>query len=149
MKGRGIFVDLPRRRLRLALAAATLGLLLAGGVGVRLLVADGRDLPPSSRGGSSTQGGDRALGPLEIVLEDGDTVHPKELKVPLGEPVRLVVKNESTAFHDFIVEPLGFHEDVQPGQVSSGWLRPSREGTFRSWCVQAGHGESVTFLVVT
>jgi hypothetical protein len=148
MKGKGIFVDLPRRRLRLALAVATLGLLVAGAVGVRLLVADRMDGPPSGGGSPALQAPAGLVDLLEIMLEDGDTVHPKELEVPLGAPVRLVVKNESTAFHDFIVEPLGFHEDVQPGGISSGWLRPTKQGTYRSWCVQADHRESVTFRVV-
>jgi uncharacterized cupredoxin-like copper-binding protein len=148
MKGKGILVDLPRRRLRRALVVGTLGVLVAGAVGVRLLVSDAGNAPPSGRAESTTQDRDRALEPLEIVLEDGDTVHPNQLEVPLGAPVRLVVKNESTAFHDFIVEPLGFHEDVQPGGVSSGWLRPTKQGTYRSWCVQAEHRESVTFRVI-
>ncbi len=58
-----------------------------------------------------------------------------ELRVPLGQPVRLLMTSEDV-IHSFYVPAFRTKSDVLPGRYTSIWFRPTRTGTFHLFCTE-------------
>lgn len=69
---------------------------------------------------------------------------PPGVRMRSGEELNLLVQNSSTTEHHFIVNPLGIHEDLQPGSSARVIVSDPRRGTYRSWCSFGGHPERIT-----
>lgn len=89
---------------------------------------------------------DPPAGDALVELEDGG-VHPTRLRLRPGQEFGPLVQNSSTTEHHFIVDPLGIHEDLQPGSSARVIVSDPRRGTYRSWCAFGGHPERITFVV--
>ena len=74
-------------------------------------------------------------------------VNPLRLRLPLDTEVDVAVTNDGTVPHHFIVQRLGIHADVDPGQTVVVQVDPSRSGNFRSWCAYPGHDEQEEVIV--
>jgi hypothetical protein len=136
-----------RARRRRFVVAGGLVLLVAGtlSVGVGL---DGGDSPPpvADRGDAGSHPPRES--PAVVVMEQEQAIRPRRMEIPHGVPVRLVVRNDGWAQHDFIVDRVGIHVDVGPGERRGAGVMARRHGRFSSYCVQPGHRESVTVVVV-
>ena len=64
---------------------------------------------------------------------DGDTNHPPEMVLPLGETVALAVTS-SDVDHSFWIPDMLFKRDAIPGRVTTFDLTPSKPGTFIGTC---------------
>lgn len=56
-----------------------------------------------------------------------------ELHVPLGQPVKLVLRSKDV-LHNFGVAELRIKMDMVPGQVTYAWFTPTRTGSFDLLC---------------
>ncbi|MGZ5774990.1 MAG: c-type cytochrome [Ramlibacter sp.] len=56
-----------------------------------------------------------------------------ELHVPLGHPIKLVLRSKDV-LHDFGIAQLRVKMDMVPGQVTYTWFTPTRSGTFDLLC---------------
>jgi hypothetical protein len=127
--------------------AGGLLLLLAGTLSIGLGLDRGDGPPPTADRGDAGSHRFREA-PAVVVLEEEQAVRPRRVELAHGVPVRLVVRNDGWAQHDFIVDRLGIHIDVTPGERRGSGVVARRHGRFSSYCVQPGHRESVTVVVV-
>ncbi|MBI5563786.1 MAG: cupredoxin domain-containing protein [Chloroflexi bacterium] len=86
---------------------------------------------------------------------------PAEITVNVGQPVKLVLKNNGTVLHDFVstdamVEvmeehgathdmagmPTAMHAAVEAGQQSTLEFKATQAGTYTFYCTIAGHKEA-------
>ena len=66
-----------------------------------------------------------------------------ELRVPVGKPVKLILSSEDV-IHSLFLPAFRIKQDMVPGQFTSLWLEPQREGTFEIFCAEyCGVGHSV------
>ena len=56
-----------------------------------------------------------------------------ELHVPLGRPVKLLLRSKDV-LHDFAIAQLRVKMDMVPGQVTYTWFTPTRSGSFDLLC---------------
>ncbi len=79
------------------------------------------------------------------VLVAGDEVH-----LPLGRPVKLLMRSHDV-LHDFFVPPFRARMNIVPGQVSTFWFTPTEPGRFEAMCAQlcgVGHHNMRGYVVV-
>jgi len=58
-----------------------------------------------------------------------------ELHVPVGRPVRLTMTSEDV-IHSFFVPAFRLKTDVNPGQYTYMWFKPTRVGSFHLFCAE-------------
>jgi len=79
---------------------------------------------------------------FEFRHPDGRT-ETGELHVPVGRPVKLLLSSEDV-IHSFFVPAFRVKQDMVPGQYTTLWLDPAREGTYDILCAEyCGVGHSV------
>jgi plastocyanin len=69
----------------------------------------------------------------EIELDDF-YFEPEKITIPKGKAVTLTLHNEGTKEHDFIVEELGIHADVEPGKTKKVEVTAKESGTYQLIC---------------
>lgn len=65
--------------------------------------------------------------------KDDILVSSQELHLPIGKPVRLLLRS-TDVLHDFAVAQFRVKMDFVPGMVTQIWLTPTRTGTFDILC---------------
>ncbi len=80
------------------------------------------------------------LDPNDATGLDDRLVHASELVLPLGKPVKLLLRSKDV-LHDFYVPNFRVKMDMVPGSVSYIWFTPTRPGTFDILCAEfCGNG---------
>jgi cytochrome c oxidase subunit 2 len=90
------------------------------------------------------------LDPADPAGQDDIVVLGNEVHLPLGRPVKVVMRSHD-ALHDFFVPQLRARMNIVPGQVSSFWFTPTQAGRFESMCAQlcgVGHANMRGFVVL-
>jgi cytochrome c oxidase subunit II len=64
-----------------------------------------------------------------------EAVTANEVHIPVGRPVRLVLKS-GDVIHSFWIPELGGKTDLIPGQENIVWLQASRAGIYRGQCAE-------------
>lgn len=72
------------------------------------------------------------------VIYQGDTPSEQvktanEIHIPVGEPVRLVLKSNDV-IHSFWVPNLNGKTDLIPGRINTSWIQADKPGVFRGQC---------------
>jgi uncharacterized cupredoxin-like copper-binding protein len=86
---------------------------------------------------------------------------PSEITVGVGQPVKLVIKNNGTVLHDFVSEDAmvevmaehgaehdmpgmapKMHAAIEAGQQSTLEFKATQPGTYNFYCTVAGHKEA-------
>jgi uncharacterized cupredoxin-like copper-binding protein len=108
-------------------------------------VATAPAAPPTQPGaaqpgatGSSTQ----AVQEVTIAAADSMRFTPAALTVEAGRPVRLTLRNEGQADHDFVLSqgvPRPVKVEAKPGQSASATFTFARPGTYQFICSKPGH----------
>lgn len=75
------------------------------------------------------------LNPTDPAAQDDVVVEGGEVHLPLGEPVKFVLRSHDV-LHDFFVPPMRARMNIVPGQVSSFWLTPTKAGRYEAMCAQ-------------
>jgi len=75
------------------------------------------------------------LDPNDPVGQDDRLVTSPELHLPVGKPVRLLLRAKDVN-HQFAVPQFRVKMDMVPGMVTYFWLTPTRTGTFDVLCEQ-------------
>ncbi|HYD76206.1 c-type cytochrome [Ramlibacter sp.] len=73
------------------------------------------------------------LNPADPNGRDDILAASPELHVPLGQPVKLVLRSKDV-LHNFGVAELRVKMDMVPGQVTYAWFTPTRTGSFDLLC---------------
>lgn len=136
---------------------ALLGLLLLAIVTALVFVACGDD--------EATSDATPGIKEVSVSMNDELAFDPGEVKVKLGEPVRLIIENSGRALHDFSVENIEADNVKAEGGVSSSGhggdkheydlhlalnggksgaleFTPTEAGQFEFRCTEAGHSEN-------
>lgn len=96
--------------------------------------------------------GDNSFGlnPDDPFGQDDILVESNELHLPLGQPLKLVLRSKDV-LHNFFVPQFRAKMDMVPGMVTYMWLTPTREGTFDLLCAElcgVGHYAMRGFVIV-
>ncbi len=81
---------------------------------------------------------------------DDILVETSELHMPLGKPVKMVLRSKDV-LHDFYVPQFRAKMDLVPGIVTYFWMTPTRTGTFEILCAElcgVGHHQMRGTVVV-
>jgi len=81
--------------------------------------------------------------------ENGKRVE-KDLVVPVGEPVKLVMTSDDV-IHSFFLPSMRVKEDVYNGNYSYLWFNPNKEGDYHIFCTEycgTGHSQMTGTLKV-
>jgi cytochrome c oxidase subunit II len=81
---------------------------------------------------------------------DDILIETNELRLPLGQPVKLVLRSKDV-LHDFYVPQFRAKMDLVPGIVTYFWLTPTVAGTFDILCAElcgVGHYQMRGTVVV-
>lgn len=81
------------------------------------------------------------LNPDDPKGRDDVLVNSNELHLPLGKPVKMVLRSVDV-LHDFFVPQIRAKMDLVPGMVSYFWFTPEKAGTYDILCAElcgAGH----------
>ena len=73
------------------------------------------------------------LNPADTAGRDDVLVASPELHVPLGQPVKLLLRSKDV-LHNFAVAQMRVKMDLVPGQVTYAWFTPTRTGSFDLMC---------------
>jgi len=73
------------------------------------------------------------VNPEDPFGQDDIIVQTKEMHLPLGEPVHLLLRSKDV-LHDYTVAQFRVKMDMVPGSVTYMWLEPTREGRFDILC---------------
>jgi uncharacterized cupredoxin-like copper-binding protein len=104
----------------------------------------------------------RSITPKTVTLTLNEfQFQPAEITANVGQPIKLVLKNNGTVLHDFVstdamvevVEEHGaehdmagmqtnMHAAVETGQQSTLEFKATRSGTYTFYCTIAGHREA-------
>lgn len=113
--------------------------------------AKGAPKAPGQNGITSTAGqpvegaGTQAPQEVAIVTQDSMRFEPATLTVDTGRPVRLIVRNQGRAVHDFTLTK-GVARSVKlvvkGGQSAETTFTIARPGTYQFTCAQFGHALS-------
>jgi cytochrome c oxidase subunit 2 len=90
------------------------------------------------------------LDPADPVGQDNIVVPDNEVHLPLGRPVKVLLRSHDV-LHDFFVPPFRARMNIVPGQISTFWFTPTRPGRYESLCAQlcgVGHPNMRGFVVV-
>jgi uncharacterized cupredoxin-like copper-binding protein len=104
---------------------------------VALLAACGggsKDDSTSSSGASGGTSGSQTIDMTEMKFS------PNTFTVKAGEKVTVKLENKGTVVHDFSIDSLNVHQDVQAGKSGTvTFTAPSSAGTVDFYCNQPGH----------
>ena len=73
------------------------------------------------------------MNPADPHGRDDVVVASPELHVPLGQPVKLLLRSKDV-LHNFAVAQMRVKMDLVPGQVTYSWFTPTRTGSFDLLC---------------
>src|SRR5690606_8757308 len=73
------------------------------------------------------------LNPADVSGRDDILVASPELHLPLGKPVKLLLRSKDV-LHNFSVAQIRVKMDLVPGLVTYVWFTPTRTGTFDLLC---------------
>ncbi|MFZ8824372.1 MAG: cupredoxin domain-containing protein [Desulfurococcales archaeon] len=71
---------------------------------------------------------------IEAELDDY-YFQPKSISIPLGEAVRLVLKNEGRSTHTFTIDELGINVRLAPGETKIIEITPNKVGSYTFYCI--------------
>jgi uncharacterized cupredoxin-like copper-binding protein len=71
-------------------------------------------------GGHGSADRDSAMREISIVMSDDVRFEPGRIEMTVGEPVRLVIKNEAGSVHDFTVGVIPVRDVLATGGAASG-----------------------------
>lgn len=111
------------------------------GAGGKLGATDVRFVTPANPFGIAAND---VNGQADLLVSNG------ELHLPLGKPVKLLLRSNDT-LHDFFVPPFRARMNIVPGMVSTFWFTPTRVGRFEAMCAQLcglGHANMRAYVVV-
>ena len=111
--------------------------------------------------------GESAQPGTQIVLDAADFIYsPTSVKIPVGEPVMLTLRNTGAVEHDFVIEKIDanidmvqdsgsdahhahgaeanydLHFSAQPGETSIIQFSVSEPGNYTFYCSVVGHKEA-------
>ncbi|KZE35224.1 cytochrome c oxidase subunit II [Crenobacter luteus] len=97
-------------------------------------------------------GADNPLGlnPADPAGRDDALAVGPELHLPLGRPVRVLLRSKDV-LHNFFVPPIRTRMDMVPGMVTEFWFTPTRAGRFDILCAElcgVGHYNMRGVMVV-
>jgi cytochrome c oxidase subunit 2 len=75
------------------------------------------------------------LNPDDPFGRDDILVESSEVHVPLGRPLKVVLRSNDV-LHDFFVPQIRARMDLVPGMVTYFWFTPTRTGTFEILCAE-------------
>lgn len=81
------------------------------------------------------------INPKDPYGRDDVIVESSEMRLPLGRPVKLVLRSKDV-LHDFYVPHFRAKMDLVPGIVTYFWMTPTRTGTYEILCAElcgSGH----------
>ena len=90
------------------------------------------------------------LNPRDPHGRDDILVETNELHMPVGKPVKMVLRSKDV-LHDFYVPEFRAKMDLVPGIVTYFWMTPTRTGTFDILCAElcgVGHHEMRGTVIV-
>jgi cytochrome c oxidase subunit 2 len=90
------------------------------------------------------------LDPADPAGRDNVIVLSNEVHLPLGRPVKVVMRSHDV-LHDFFVPQFRARMNIVPGQQSTFWFTPTLPGRFESMCAQlcgTGHSNMRGYVVV-
>ncbi|HEY1092514.1 MAG TPA: cytochrome c oxidase subunit II [Burkholderiaceae bacterium] len=90
------------------------------------------------------------LDPDDANGADDYTIEGNEMHLPLGRPVKMVLRSVDV-LHDFFVPPFRARMNMVPGQISTFWFTPTKTGRFEAMCAQlcgVGHANMRGWVVV-
>lgn len=73
------------------------------------------------------------VNPNDPAGQDDIVVETKEMHLPLGQPVHLLLRSKDV-LHDYTVAQFRVKMDMVPGTVTYMWLEPTRAGTYDILC---------------
>lgn len=79
-----------------------------------------------------------------------DDVVTRELRLPVGRPVRLLIRSKDV-LHSFFLPNMRFKQDAVPGRTIERWITPTQTGRFSIACAElcgTGHFVMASSLVV-
>jgi cytochrome c oxidase subunit 2 len=89
------------------------------------------------------------LNPDDQKGQDDILVNTNELRLPVGHPVKLVLRSVDV-LHDFFVPQIRARMDLVPGMVTYFWFTPEKTGTYEILCAElCGAGHSMMRGTVT
>lgn len=68
--------------------------------------------------------------PVQLVVRDG-RFYPETLKVPAGQPIKVVFRNEGSGLEEFHSNDLRQEKVVLPGKTLTFTLSPLKPGVYR------------------
>jgi plastocyanin len=71
---------------------------------------------------------------IEVELNDY-YFKPKTISIPLGEAVRIVLKNVGRSTHTFTIDELGINMRLAPGETKSIEITASKAGSYVLYCI--------------
>ena len=90
------------------------------------------------------------IDPSDAAGQDDRLVNGNEVKLPLGRPVKMLLRSRDT-LHDFFAPQFRARMNIVPGQVAWFWFTPTKTGRFEAMCAQlcgVGHSAMRGFVVV-
>jgi cytochrome c oxidase subunit 2 len=90
------------------------------------------------------------LDPADPAGQDDVIVLGNEVHLPLGRPVKVVMRSHDV-LHDFFVPQFRARMNIVPGQLSTFWFTPTETGRYESMCAQlcgVGHPNMRGFVVI-
>ena len=90
------------------------------------------------------------MNPRDPYGRDDILIETNELHMPLGKPVKMVLRSKDV-LHDFFVPEFRARMNLVPGIVTYFWMTPTRTGTFEILCAQlcgVGHYQMRGTVVV-
>ncbi len=78
---------------------------------------------------------------VAITMGPGKVFKPSEVTIEAGSPATIVLENQDTIPHTFVIDELDIHESVDPGQLTTLTITPD-PGTYTFYCELPGHREA-------
>lgn len=79
-----------------------------------------------------------------------DDIVTRELHLPVGQPVRLLIRSKDV-LHSFFLPNMRFKQDAVPGRIIERWVTPTQAGRFTVACAElcgTGHYVMASAVVV-
>jgi uncharacterized cupredoxin-like copper-binding protein len=80
--------------------------------------------------------------PIKVVAKEF-AFEPKEIKVKVGQPVKLILENKGVIEHDLVIEKLNAKtQPLKPGKTAELTFTPKAKGRYPIVCSVPGHKEA-------